>query len=792
MSRSASHAAPGSIAVPGASTLCAVAGPLLIVATVTVVLHDYLLGGLASRSSSDVLSFSLPMHCFAGTSLADGTIPAWNPYSFGGAPFAADPQSGWMYLPVMLLYSTLPCDTALGIFVWLNPALAGLGIFWFLRSERLSRSAATTGGVVLSLAIAGSLTVQKLPFAGTLAWTALLLAAASRMLRARTWTARLLWAALTAVCWGQVAAAFLTHGLILATGALVAFLGVRIPQEVRAGRLGASEAVVVVSLVLVALPAVNLAYFVPRLAYLPRTILGGGYDSLARFTADATEGEPGRKLSLAYEPDWPLRLATSPGCYLGAAALCLSFAGLWDRRLRPLTIGFLVYGGVSYIAATEAAGRLVNDNLQSVPLADIYIHAPFRFVYGVLLAIAVLASLGVEAWRAAGFPRLRLVMLAPGLALWGIAPLVAGAHPQGLLLFAVGALAGGALLVLGLRRPLLLAFVPVLLAVELGIGALNGQSHASPLADTGLEGDRVWRLDPLNPLPQPSVDVGDYLHGEPLRQAARDARGRVMNTRLRLSRISRPLLMRYEGLEGYNSMQLTRYFAFVRSTAPPGPSYHVSGFSRPVRVALETFAVGSVLGAKPLHPYDVDRLRSGVRVFRLRRPSPRVSLVTSWDVVDDASAALDAVSSSTWDPGATAVLEDDPGIEPSAAPRRTGTASGTASYDSRGPQAARVTVDSPRPALLVVRNVFDPNWHATIDGRPAEVLPADYVTQAVAVPRGRHTVRLTYDDPSIGYGLAGSAAAVAVYVTGALALRRRRNPPVPAARDEPRALHPRD
>ena len=49
-----------------------------------------------------------------------------------------------------------------------------------------------------------------------------------------------------------------------------------------------------------------------------------------------------------------------------------------------------------------------------------------------------------------------------------------------------------------------------------------------------------------------------------------------------------------------------------------------------------------------------------------------------------------------------------------------------------------------------------PNWRATIDGRPAAVLRADYFLQAVAVPAGRHVVRLWYDDPWIGYGVLGS------------------------------------
>ena len=61
----------------------------------------------------------------------------------GGLPFVADPQSGWMYLPVMALFTALPCGIAMPWFIALQPIAAGMGLYWFLRSERLSRVALT-------------------------------------------------------------------------------------------------------------------------------------------------------------------------------------------------------------------------------------------------------------------------------------------------------------------------------------------------------------------------------------------------------------------------------------------------------------------------------------------------------------------------------------------------------------------------------------------------------------------------------------------------------------------------
>jgi hypothetical protein len=61
-----------------------------------------------------------------------------------------------------------------------------------------------------------------------------------------------------------------------------------------------------------------------------------------------------------------------------------------------------------------------------------------------------------------------------------------------------------------------------------------------------------------------------------------------------------------------------------------------------------------------------------------------------------------------------------------------------------------------------------------VDGRPAPVLAANYVIQAVPVPRGTHVVELAYDDPWIGYGLLGSALFISGLVGAAAWFGRRR------------------
>src|SRR5207249_358888 len=99
----------------------------------------------------------------------------------------------------------------------------------------------------------------SMPFAGTLAWSALLLAAGSRFMRAETWPARIGWSIAVALAWGQLAGAHMSNGLLMGTSALLLYVVVRLVADARAGRAGASLAAV--ALLLVALPTVNLAVF---------------------------------------------------------------------------------------------------------------------------------------------------------------------------------------------------------------------------------------------------------------------------------------------------------------------------------------------------------------------------------------------------------------------------------------------------------------------------------------------------------------------------------------------------
>ena len=103
-SRLAPRAARGS--PPGSA-------PLLIIGCVLFALRGFVVDGGLTNQHPDLLTFWLPRWSFLGDSIAAGRIPLWNPFEMVGYRFAADPQSGWLYVPPMVLFSVFSPGPAL-------------------------------------------------------------------------------------------------------------------------------------------------------------------------------------------------------------------------------------------------------------------------------------------------------------------------------------------------------------------------------------------------------------------------------------------------------------------------------------------------------------------------------------------------------------------------------------------------------------------------------------------------------------------------------------------------------
>lgn len=84
---------------------------------------------------------------------------------------------------------------------------------------------------------------------------------------------------------------------------------------------------------------------------------------------------------------------------------------------------------------------------------------------------------------------------------------------------------------------------------------------------------------------------------------------------------------------------------------------------------------------------------------------------------------------------------------------------------------ATIDVDVPAPEFLEISVTPHRYWRATIDGTPAKLETANIAFQRIAVPAGRHTVVMRYDNPLIRWSAWVSAISLLAAIIAAL--RRR-------------------
>ncbi len=101
------------------------------------------------------------------------------------------------------------------------------------------------------------------------------------------------------------------------------------------------------------------------------------------------------------------------------------------------------------------------------------------------------------------------------------------------------------------------------------------------------------------------------------------------------------------------------------------------------------------------------------------------------------------------------------------APRLSDEGSGTAGkveMVDRGPNTVTLRGEFFRPGYAVLLDRFDPNWHATVDGREAPVLRANQLFRAVRVAEGNHEIRFYYHQRGLLPGLVLSLAALTLWL----------------------------
>lgn len=724
---------------------------LLAIVAGAIAIAYALPGGVTlGAGHTDMVGQFIAWRAFAAESIRGGDFPFWNPFVYSGQPFLGGFQSALLY-PPNAIFLMFPLERALSISVVLHVAIVGLGVAWWARQRGHHPAAAALAGVTMAF----SGVVFPHVYAGhlsnlcTMAWAPWMFGGLEHWARERRPRGLALAAAAIAL---QVLAGQVQYVFLLAVAAGVWALvvsaferGVRSRALIGVVIAGAFGAVLAAAQLLPGWEAAEEGVRHGRLDY--------GFASSFALPPEnlLTLIVPGFFGDLGTHPYWGRCYLWEMSVHVGVIALAGTVLAVCARQTRRAAATDLVVAGLLLLLAL---GR-------HLPLhAFLYEHVPgfgqFRgmskFTFPAVLFLTLSSAAGLDGvirgqarMRRIGFGigATGIVLGAVALLLWvqpGIVRRVfdwiaADAHADSLIAppkFSTGAgtqaaravaqaamfaLLAGASLWLSVRRPAWRWVAVAILPVEC---ALFARGHFATVPIAAAMPDELRGFVARSP--------GDY---------------RVLN----LARPNNGFLLGAPDLWGNDPGVLKRYAEFMTFTQGGKPDAATQNLA---------FARIPPIYAMLRCRYAFVPSGNGIQVVDVPNPLPRALLVSKHRVISGRDAILDQLIAPSFNPRQTVLLENEP--VPRPVPGGTGTVQVTAST------ADTVTIEAEvsAPSLLLVTELHSRGWRVrSLPGSTQaayEVLPANYVLQAVPLDAGHHRLQFEYRPRTFFLGLWLSAA----------------------------------
>lgn len=142
---------------------------------------------------------------------------------------------------------------------------------------------------------------------------------------------------------------------------------------------------------------------------------------------------------------------------------------------------------------------------------------------------------------------------------------------------------------------------------------------------------------------------------------------------------------------------------------------------------------------------------------------PRASLYYHWEVSTNDHETLTILGSPNYNPATNVLVATR--IPPPSATDRVAEPVEFASYS---PKRIVLKASAKAPAVLLLNDKFDPNWHVEVDGKPAELLRCNFIMRGVQIPPGNHEVVFRFTVPTGGLYVSLAAILLAMGLIGYL------------------------
>jgi Bacterial membrane protein YfhO len=724
-----------------------------------------------------------PVREFAAEYLrAHHAFPEWMPYTFGGMPFVANTAHGDTFYPTFLLRLVLPPDVGITLGFMLHLVLAGLFMFLFLRAIRLEWGPSFVGGAAYLMS--GQIVSLVSPgHDGKLFVSALLPLALLCLYRGVTrgsWRSFLGFG--VTVGFALISPHFqLTYYLLMAAGFFWLYL-VFLSGERAAGHSWGWYTGLFVGALAVgfALAAIQLLPFIDYLRFSPRGAAGStstGWDYATGWSMPPEEllGILWPAFMGILQDYWgrnPFKLHSE---YIGVVVLMLatfSFRLEGRKRLAWFFVFLGVYGALFAFGGYTPFYRIPYHLLPGIRMT----RAPSMIFFLASVSLAALAAMGLQALLALedAARRRRLVWWVASLGVAALLALAGGFRPV-MEIIAIperfsGLITNEPAFKLDAARVLLFGLLTA------GLCWRRLPETAWGLALGGLVLLDLWTVE--RHFIQWSPPARESFAADGVVQALRQDASVYRVLPYQVYDENRNYLMahRLRSVLGYNGQELHRYDELL------GGKNLWQNMGNPAlwRLLAVKYLVlpqplegqGIVPVAGPVAAHDGQQ----VYVYRFDGALPFAYLVPE-AVKTPEDQMIPTLVDPRFDPRRYLLVPGD------------GSVGVSAPLGVPEPIAAPVTVETPHeghyrfgfaattaPAYLFISENYYPDWHATVDGQPAQVVRAQFSLMAVPVRAGATSVELSFASPAFRRGhfitLVVLAGLLVVAATGVRVRRR--------------------
>lgn len=710
-------------------------------------------------SGGDLYAQIYPMAYRAAEWIRAGQVPLWNPFQSCGLPFFATVMYGVFY-PLNFSFLVLPTHIAIEATAVLHLFLAGTFTYGYGRQIGMSRGAGIVAALVFMLS--GFVVGQAMwftPAITTAVWLPLGLLFIERLARDPGFGGSIGLAAAV----GMPALAGWVQTWVYCIYALTAYAAVRLVvliwspktrgRAVTVGLLVAAGFAIALALAAIQLlPSAELQRLGPRRpgGLSLAEIISMGVLSPRDLLSEALNARPGM-----------------PRSYVGIVTLLLIPLSLFTVQTRWRVLFFWCLGAFAVLVAISLSTPVFRLYLQ-LPTAA-WFRLPQRILILPAFVSAVLAGFGFDALgagrqRGSGVRLFLLVMVVSlAMVLWTLFPAM---PTRSRVYLGVGTTLLCGALSIRAARPLFPVAIVALLLVDLFLASRNAQLH--PYNDLSLYDGQRPVLD--------FIKERQGLHRTLLSMPA-DAAPAVMPKMGTLREIF--------SITDYEPLSLLRYETFCRFLWDPATS---ASAQRPFGGAinlypgkeqlrlLDLLSVRFIVAARLAKTHRQLLEQAGWQVtfapdagpfmvYESPRPLPRAYVAYTATVADSEEKALAAIRSAEFLPRLGVVLEaggageEVPSPTPPAPPDHPITEASITSYR---PTSVTIEAQANAQGYVVLTDSFYPGWKATVDGRPVEILRANYLFRAVPVGPGMHQVVFEYDPISFKVGRSVTLAALGV------------------------------